>query len=117
MKKDQFNSGLGMRIRQARETFGYTREQLAEMADISVSFLNYIEIGTRGISAGTLAKFCEVLHVSADYLLFEQAEDTSLVQQALVHLDADEREAIENLLTKAIGLIQLSSIKEPKDRL
>lgn len=47
--------GAGNRIRALRENRGYTREQLAEMADISSKFLYEIEVGNKGFSARTLS--------------------------------------------------------------
>ena len=49
---------------------GYTREQLAELADISPKFLYEIEIGNKGFSAKTLSMLAEQLNISSDYILF-----------------------------------------------
>ena len=52
MKKIYYDAGN--RIRYLREKQHYTREQLAEMADISPKFLYEIESGQKGFSADTL---------------------------------------------------------------
>lgn len=52
MKKVYYDAGN--RIRYLRERQHYTREQLAEMADISPKFLYEIESGQKGFSADTL---------------------------------------------------------------
>ena len=44
----------GIRIRCLREEKHYTREKLAEMAEISTKFLYEIEVGSKGVSADTL---------------------------------------------------------------
>ena len=63
------NTLVGARIRNIRELNRYTREDLAEMADISTKFLYEIENGKKGISADSLLKICKALEVSCDYIL------------------------------------------------
>ena len=65
------------RIRKAREEMGYTREKFAEKLDVSVSYLAELERGRTGISVKMLIKVCNVLGLSADYVLFgtERTED------------------------------------------
>ena len=66
-----------MRIRKAREGQGYTREKFAEKLDVSVSYMAELERGRTGISVKMLIKVCNLLGLSADYILFgnERAED------------------------------------------
>ena len=68
-----------MRIRKAREDMGYTREKFAEKLDVSVSYLAELERGRTGISVKMLIKVCNVLGLSADYILFgtERTEDSA----------------------------------------
>ena len=49
---------------------GYTREKFAEKLDVSVSYLAELERGRTGISVKMLIKVCNVLGLSADYVLF-----------------------------------------------
>ena len=63
-----------MRIRKAREDMGYTREKFAELLDVSVSYLAEVERGRTGISVKMLVKVCNVLGLSADYVLLEPSE-------------------------------------------
>lgn len=66
-----------MRIRKAREDQGYTREKFAEKLDVSVSYMAELERGRTGISVKMLIKVCNLLGLSADYVLFgnERADD------------------------------------------
>lgn len=52
MDKDQmdFNKEIGMRIRRHREFLDFTREELAEKADISTQFLADIETGRKSMT-------------------------------------------------------------------
>ncbi|MBZ9634343.1 helix-turn-helix domain-containing protein [Clostridium sp. FP1] len=64
---------IGNRIRLERETFDMTREKLAELLNLSPYFLGQIERGERKMSVSTLINISECLHISIDYLFFEQA--------------------------------------------
>ena len=98
------------RIRKAREEMGYTREKFAEKLDVSVSYLAELERGRTGISVKMLIKVCNVLGLSADYVLFgtERTEDE-------LRLDAIRRidEKYLPLLDKVVEeLLALDSAKE-----
>ena len=98
------------RIRKAREDMGYTREKFAEKLDVSVSYLAELERGRTGISVKMLIKVCNVLGLSADYVLFgtERTEDE-------MRLDAIRRidEKYLPLMDKVIEeLLALDSAKE-----
>lgn len=60
---------LGKRVRIQRKNQNLTQEKLADMADISDSFMGHIERGTRAISLETLVKLANALSVSVEYLL------------------------------------------------
>jgi transcriptional regulator with XRE-family HTH domain len=62
-------SEAGQRIRRLREINGYTREELAEIADISSKFLYEIETGHKGFSADTLYRIAKALSVNSDFIL------------------------------------------------
>ena len=67
------NVSVGARIKAARKAAGLTQEQLAERIGISPKNLSFIETGRFGVGLETLIRICTVLHVSADTLLFGQA--------------------------------------------
>lgn len=61
----------------------YTQAEFSEAIDISINFLSEIENGKKGISQDTLAKICQQLNTSADYILFGQrAKQASFIQLA-----------------------------------
>ena len=60
---------LGKRIRAERRKQDFTQEKLAEMADISDSFLGHIERGGRTLSIETLAKLANALNMSIEYIV------------------------------------------------
>lgn len=60
---------LGKRIRAERRKQDLTQEKLAEMADISESFMGHIERGGRTLSIETLAKLANALNLSIEYIV------------------------------------------------
>lgn len=60
---------IGERIMWLRSERGYSRGQLAQMANISEKFLYEIELGKKGFSAMTLLNLSEALEVSLDYIM------------------------------------------------
>ena len=60
---------VGNRIMTLRKELGYSRERLAELADISVQFLADIEKGRKNMTITTLKKLCSALRVTTDYII------------------------------------------------
>lgn len=60
---------LGKKLREARANKKYTREVLAEKADIGVMYLGEIERGAKMPSLKVFIRLVEALEVSADYIL------------------------------------------------
>ncbi|MBM6869808.1 helix-turn-helix transcriptional regulator [Pseudoflavonifractor phocaeensis] len=63
---------LGKNVRNLRHMRGYSQEHLAEMCDISTSFLGHIERGTRKMSLETMMALVNALKVTPDMLLLDQ---------------------------------------------
>lgn len=99
--KKQLNVEIGGRIRRCREALGYSRETLAEKADLANSFIGTIELGTGSFTAESLIKLCKALGVSADYILFgnEQKPDLSTINAMLSGLDPAYIPYVEELLS------------------
>ena len=100
---------IGKRVRKTREHYGFTRERLAEMANISPQFLVHIENGTKSMTANTICNLARALNVSADYLLFG-LEDTdlnrTLAMEALVSLLPEDRMLAERVLQNVLQMIK-----------
>ena len=106
----KYDSNIGMRIREKREMLGYSREYVAEQAEMSPSFLSDVELGIKGFSASTLMKLCKVLGLSADYILFGTADtfDYMRVAELLSGLDPKYLPHVEELLAAYVKSIRLS---------
>lgn len=61
---------MGERIKKQRILNGYSREKLAELADITPRFCYDLELGLKNMSLNTLCKLSEALNVSTYYILF-----------------------------------------------
>ena len=93
------------RIRQARENMGYTREVFAEKLDVSVSYLAELERGRTGISVKMLVKVCNVLGLSADYVLFgtERTADTKRTD-AIHRIDDKYLPLLDKVIAELLAL-------------
>ena len=93
------------RIRKAREDLGYTREQFAEKLDVSVSYLAELERGRTGISVKMLVKVCNVLGLSADYVLFgnERTEDEMRLD-AIHRINEKYLPLLDNMIEQLLSL-------------
>ena len=94
-----------MRIRKAREEMGYTREKFAEKLEVSVSYLAELERGRTGISVKMLIKVCDVLGLSADYILFgeERSEDTLMLDK-IHRIDEKYLPLLDGVITNLLVL-------------
>ena len=66
---DQQLKEIGARLRQARLAKNLSQPQLAEAADISVSYLSNLENGRQAMNIKIMASLLDILNVSADWLL------------------------------------------------
>ncbi|TCL58893.1 helix-turn-helix protein [Kineothrix alysoides] len=94
---------LGKRIRSERRKQDLTQEKLAEMADISESFMGHIERGGRTLSIETLAKIANALNLSIEYIIcgeFNYRPDMlpSEINDALNQMSSSQRKVFLNIM-------------------
>ena len=93
------------RIRKAREEMGYTREKFAEKLDVSVSYLAELERGRTGISVKMLIKVCNVLGLSADYVLFgEERSDDKMRLDAINRISPEYIPLLDKVIIELLTL-------------
>ena len=96
---------LHTRIRQAREDMGYTREQFAEKLDVSVSYMAEVERGRTGISVKMLIKICDLLGLSADYILFgTNRENDTMILDKIHRIDDKYIPLLNRIITELLAL-------------
>lgn len=66
---DQQLQEIGVRLKQARLEKKLSQAQLAEAANISVSYVSNLENGRQAMNIKTLSSLLDVLNISADWLL------------------------------------------------
>lgn len=104
-----FTKKMGYRIMKIRLERHYSREFLAELADISPKFLYEIEIGKKGCSSYILYMLARSLKVDINCLLFDENEMVNSDFYILYKLlDKKKREkvdlVIKNILELTIGI-------------
>lgn len=94
---------LGKRIRAERRKHDLTQEQLAEMAEISESFMGHIERGGRTLSIETLVKISNALDLNIEYIIcgehnYQPAMLPTEILDALDRMNASQRKAFLNMM-------------------
>ena len=93
------------RIRKAREDMGYTREQFAEKLDVSVSYMAEVERGRTGVSVKMLIKICDLLGLSADYILFgTNRENDTMILDKIHRIDDKYIPLLNRIITELLAL-------------
>ena len=73
MDKKDLQVLTGSNLQRCRNKANLTQEQVAEQVGISTSFYANLERGSRSMSIPVLLALAEVLHVSADSILYEES--------------------------------------------
>ena len=84
---------------------GYTREQFAEKLDVSVSYMAEVERGRTGISVKMLIKICDLLGLSADYILFgNNRENDTMILDKIHRIDDKYIPLLNRIITELLAL-------------
>ena len=99
-----FNKSVGRRIWEIREKCEYSREKLAELADINSGFLYEIETGRKGMSAHTIYRLARSLDTTTDHLICGNPDDKKfgIIIGLLRDLNDDEIKHTENIIRDII---------------
>lgn len=90
MKKRDLQKDLGVNLQKARAERNMTREQLAEKAGISPTFLANLECGNKMMSVVTLTHLADALSVSVDTLIRGHISDTKMKDIEILLRDQPE---------------------------
>ena len=84
---------------------GYTREQFAEKLDVSVSYMAEVERGRTGVSVKMLIKICDLLGLSADYILFgTNRENDTMILDKIHRIDDKYIPLLNRIITELLAL-------------
>ena len=92
---------MGHRLRQQRTLLGLTREEFAELADISAGYYGQIEVGTSQMSIDTLIKLSEMCIRDRYILLGEEIQpdaDLTAIEALLARCTPREVRLAEKVL-------------------
>lgn len=91
---------MGERIFNQRKSLKMTQEELAEKLGVSTQMISNLENGKKAIRPENLVKLCEVLNISADYVLTgnHTAKAVNGISDKLLNLTDDELRLINNML-------------------
>ena len=80
----EFLRKLGKEICAARKRQNMSQAELAEKADLSITYISKIECGHKNISAYTLARNTEALNVPSSEIIAKACRDkTSIIREAV----------------------------------
>ena len=103
---------MGERLKKQRLLQGYSRERLAELADITPRFCYDLELGLKNMSVNTLCKLSSSLHVPADYILFGPVSENEKLQPIKGVLETcplNKLEHLEQLISHYIQAVTAES--------
>ncbi len=108
-KYNQFAVEMGKRIYERRKSLGMTQEQLADKMNVSIQTISYTEQGAKSLRPENLVKLCDILNVTADYILTGKTIDneSASITEKLSHLSAQELVFVEMIINSCIGLCNL----------
>ena len=100
---------VGANIKREREKAGFTQDQFSELLGIGSKSLSSIERGIVGVSLTSLLRICDILHISANVLLYEQAQknDVESIVLQLKMLSADQFQIASDILTDLMKAFSL----------
>ncbi len=75
MTDEQINKSIGTKILLKRTEKNYTRETVADLADISSSFLYEIETGRKGFTVAVLYRIAMALETDVVYFLNDDEKE------------------------------------------
>ena len=91
---------IGIRISTVRKSLKMTQEELAEKMDVSVQMISNLELGKKAVRPENIVKLCNVLNISADYMLrgVQTTADYTVFVDRYKKLSFKEQEVINKLL-------------------
>lgn len=97
-------AAVGRKIRDKRKALNITQEQLAEMCEVSPSYIGHIERGSRNLSMNTAVQLCSALEIGLDYLFLDSAEKNSEIMNCI---DSALKACPENQKSRFINTVKI----------
>lgn len=99
---------IGKRLVYARKAKGYTQEKLADLTNLSTKMISAAENGHKAMRPENIIKICECLSISADYLLFGESENLSIMAEdhKINRLSTQQKEALSNIIENFLSALE-----------
>ena len=100
MGDSKFLKEMGQRIMMRRKSLRMTQEELAEKLGVSTQMISNLELGKKAIRPENLAKVCDVLELSADFVLTGSNTQTAVDATAkkLIQLTKEELQMVSDMI-------------------
>lgn len=100
MGNNEFLKDMGQRIMARRKSLRMTQEELSEKLGVSTQMISNLELGKKAIRPENLAKVCEVLDLSVDFVLTGSNTKTAVdsVAEKLTQLTAEELQMVSDMI-------------------
>lgn len=103
---------MGRKIKEQRIKNNMSQEKLAELVDVTPSYISNLESGNRSASLKTTLDIVNVLNMSFDYLMFESMTynhnefkmDNNLVEFRNILEKIQDKELIQDYITYCRGI-------------
>ncbi|MCL2362889.1 MAG: helix-turn-helix domain-containing protein [Defluviitaleaceae bacterium] len=99
LEKDRLDEIIGKNIRLERESRRLSRDELAEMMDLTSSHMGLIERGERGATAVTLSKLSKAFDIPIDHLFTSPKPGGLSVREEDDALPQANRKKVQSLMT------------------
>ena len=100
MGDTDFLKEMGLRIMVRRKSLRMTQEEMAEKLGVSAQMISNLELGKKAIRPENLARVCDVLGLSADFILTGTNTKTAVdaVAEKLTQLTAEELQIVSDMI-------------------
>ena len=100
MGDTDFLKEMGQRIMVRRKALRMTQEEMADKLGVSAQMISNLELGKKAIRPENLARVCDVLGLSADFVLTGTNTKTAVdaVAEKLVQLTAEELQMVSDMI-------------------
>ncbi len=96
---NEFCKEVGLRVYALRTERNLTREEFAEMVDISSKYVYEIEKGSKNFSIGILYKMCKALDITSSIIMDDEIDVNQLILNELIGKFTDEdKERIKEIV-------------------
>mgnify|MGYP002989823292 CR=1 FL=1 len=104
---------IGQNLKNARNSKGYTQEQMAEQLNVSSKFISMIERGCSGLSITNLTNICKILDIEPNSLFngvlnsWDMLEKNSFFTTSLWNASSYFLLSLSYLFSSVISLAEL----------